>query len=178
MSVWLVDSVTLQHFGSVDQMSVLIKFLTRSSPPRWTDQVKSEVLAGIDTERCRLVLQCAELGQPEPLPDELFANVFKMQRALGGGGESGEDHLGEAECLVLAEVNGWGLITDDNAAYDLASKRLGAARVKDTVGVLQALVASGDLEAFQAKQLADAIRNNGRYLRRVHPPTLVEDDFL
>ncbi|WP_310963887.1 hypothetical protein [Nocardioides terrisoli] len=158
-------------------MSVLIKFLTRGSPPHWTDQVKSEVLAGIATERCRLVLQCAALGQPEPLPDHLFTDVFKMQRALGGGGESGEDHLGEAECLVLAEANGWGVITDDNAAYDLASKRLGSARTHDTIDILHALVAHGDLEAIEAKQLTDAIRNNGRYLRRVHPTTLIPDYF-
>jgi len=102
---------------------------------------------------------------------------MRVQIRLGGGGSLGEDHLGEAESLVLADELGRGVITDDNSAYDFIAKRLGSARVKDTVDVLRALVASGEIDAAEAKQIADAIRNNGRHLRRVHPSTLMEDYF-
>lgn len=77
----------------------------------------------------------------------------------------------------MAEEFHCGVITDDNSAYDLAAKRLGPARVHDTVDVLRALVRSGSLQPAEAKMHADAIVNNGRHLRRAHPRTVLDDYF-
>lgn len=100
-----------------------------------------------------------------------------MQIALGGGGDSGLDHLGEAECIVLADLEHCGVITDDNAAYDLVERRLGPERVHDSIDVLRASVRAGRIDASEARLLADAIRNTGRHLRRIHPMTLLSDYF-
>jgi hypothetical protein len=174
---WLVDAVTLQHFGSIERLSVLCQFLQPSDGPRWTDQVWSEILASYHrSEACRNVLACRDLGQPAAVAD-LLVQVMRIQVELGGGGISGVDHLGEAECIAVAEQLGGGVVTDDNSAYDLIDKRLGSARVRDTIDVLRDLVRTGELDASDAKLLADAIRNNGRHLRRVHPITLTSSYF-
>jgi len=102
---------------------------------------------------------------------------MRVQIELDGGGDAGEDHLGEAENIVLAEELSGGVIIDDNSAYDLINKRLGSARVHDTIHVLRALVHAGVNDASEAKRLVDAIRNNGRHLWRVHPRTITEDYF-
>jgi len=175
---WFADAVTLQHFGSIGRLSHLCEFLTAGSPPYWTVAVRDEVLAGMNTsEACREVLACADLGSPQVVPATLLSAVFRTQVALGGGGASGDEHLGEAECIVMAEHFQCGVITDDNAAYDLAEKRLGSARVHDTVEVLRALVRSRSLLSSEAKMHADAIVNNGRHLRRTHPSTIFESYF-
>ncbi|WP_146220994.1 hypothetical protein [Mycolicibacterium moriokaense] len=135
--------------------------------------MRSEVLAGMHaSEACREVLACASLDSPYVVPGALLTAVFRTQVALGGGGASGGEHLGEAECIVMAEQFQCGVITDDGAAYDLVEKRLGSARVHDTVDVLRALVRSRSLLPSDAKMYADAIVNNGRHLRRTHPRTV------
>jgi hypothetical protein len=174
---WFVDAVTLQHFGSIGLLSVLCEFLRTGNPPYWTKAVQSEVLAGMSTSQaCREVLSCPDLGSPHEVT--MLKKVFRAQIELGGGGDSGDEHLGEAECIVMAEHFNCGVITDDNAAYDLAEKRLGYARVHDTVDVLRALVRSGSLRPSEAKMHADAIVNNGRHLRRIHPRTVFDDYFM
>ncbi|PZS16023.1 MAG: hypothetical protein DLM57_11520 [Pseudonocardiales bacterium] len=173
-----MDAVSLQHFGSIGRLSILCLFLAEGSPPYWTSAVHSEVLAGMNSsEACRDVLACPDLGRPHEVPMTMLKAVFRTQIALGGGGDTGDEHLGEAESIVMAEHFHCGVITDDNAAYDLAEKRLGSARVYDTVDVLTTLVRSGSLPAAEAKMHADAIVNNGRHLRRVHPRTIFEDYF-
>jgi hypothetical protein len=175
---WFTDAVTLQHFGSIGRLSFLCEFLTAGDPPYWTTAVRDEVLAGMATsEACREVLACADLGSPHVVPAALLSAVFRTQIALGGGGASGDEHLGEAECIVMAEHFQCGVITDDNAAYDLAEKRLGSARAHDTVDVLRSLVRSGSITPGEAKMHADAIVNNGRHLRRIHPRTVFDDYF-
>lgn len=74
------------------------------------------------------------------------------------------------------KLNG-AFITDDYAAYDFASRRLGHCRVLDTVDVLRELVLVGYLKSSEAQQVADAIRNSGRRLRRGHPSTFTPSYF-
>lgn len=175
---WYVDAVTLEHFASVGRLSVLLDFLTAFEPPYWTRAVHSEILAGFQRNAsCAEILASPALGAPADVLPEHLTSVFQTQVALGGGGDSGIDHLGESECLVLADLEHCGVITDDNSAYDLITKRLGPERVHDTVEVLRACVRAGRIDAFEAKQIADDIRNIGRHLRRVHPMTLLGDYF-
>lgn len=175
---WYVDAVTLEHFAYVGRLSVLIDFLTTFDPPYWTRAVHSEVLAGFEgNPGCSDILASSALAGPVDISPEHIVDVFRMQIALGGGGVSGLDHLGEAECIVLADLAHCGVITDDNAAYDLVERRLGPERVHDTIDVLRASVRAGRIDASEAKQLADGIRNVGRHLRRVHPMTLLSDYF-
>lgn len=174
---WLVDSVTLQHFGAVDSLSVLQGFLDGSEPPYWTDAVKSEVLAGLGIPRCDAVLSAAWLGVTAEVPSSEIAEIFKIQIALGGGGESGLDHLGEAESIHLADKTHGGVITDDNNAHDFVVRKFGPSRAMDTIGVLRGCVKAGSMDPHEAKLLADAMTNAGRHFLAVHPKTLVIDDF-
>lgn len=176
---WYVDAVTLQHFACAGRLSVLLDFLCNFDPPYWTRAVHSEVLAGLATnEGCGDILSSRTLGRPVDVSPEHLHDVFRMQIALGGGGGSGLEHLGEAESIVLADLEHCGVITDDNAAYDLVERRLGPQRVCDTIDVLRAPVRAGRIDAADAKLLAEAIRNLGRHLRRIHPTTLLSDYFV
>lgn len=175
---WYVDAVTLQHFACTGRLSTLLDFLCTFDPPYWTRAVHSEVLAGFESnEGCADILASSALAGPVDISPEHMLDVFQMQIALGGGGDSGLEHLGEAECIVLADLEHCGVVTDDNAAYDLIEKRLGSERAHDTVDVLRACVRAGRIEASEAKLLADSIRNTGRHLRRSHPMTLLSDYF-
>jgi hypothetical protein len=175
---WYVDAVTLEHFANVGRLGVLTDFLAAFDPPYWTQAVRSEVLAGYaSNEACRDILASSALAGPADIPPELLVDVFQTQIALGGGGSSGEEHLGEAECMVLADLEHAGVVTDDNDAYDLVERRLGPERAHDTIDVLRAAVRVGRIDTSEAKQLADGVRNLGRHLRRVHPPTLLSDYF-
>ncbi|TCC20726.1 hypothetical protein [Kribbella speibonae] len=175
---WYADTVTLKHFAHVGRLSVLTDFMTSFDPPYWTRAVHSEVLAGYESnESCRDILASSALASPADIPPEHLVDVFQTQIALGGGGVSGLEHLGEAECIVLADVEHCGVITDDNDAYDLISRRLGPERAQDTIDVLRASVRAGRIDASEAKQIADGIRNAGRHLRRVHRMTLLSNYF-
>ena len=173
----LVDAVSLQHFGAIGRMSLMLAFLRVFEAPHWTHAVRSEILAGIDHEACAAVLSCAELGPPLEVPSHDLGEVMRLQVSLGGGGASGTDHLGEAETLVMADRRHCGVITDDNSAHAMFERRLGPERVHDSVDVLRWCVAAGLLTPGEAKAEADAIRNVGRHLRRVHPSTFRNSDF-
>lgn len=158
-------------------MSFLVGFLQPHDPPYWTRSVHSEVLAGIDNQACKEVLACSDLGSPEDVSIEDLREVMYAQIALGGGGLSGVDHLGEAESLVLADRHNCGVVTDDNAAHFMIESRLGPERVHDTVDVLRWCVKNAQINAWEAKAAVDAIRNNGRHIRRIHPNTVTADYF-
>lgn len=175
---WYVDAVTLEHFASLGRLSLLIQFLTSFAPPYWTRAVHNEVLAGFErNEACSEILASSALASPVDIAPEHMGDVFQTQIALGGGGDSGLDHLGEAECIVLADLEHCGVITDDNAAYDLVERRFGPQRIHDTIDVLRDLVRAGRIDPSEAKLLADSIRNTGRHLRRTHPMTLLAEYF-
>lgn len=175
---WYVDAVTLRHFADVGRLDVLTDYLTTFDAPYWPEAVRSEILAGFGQhEGCAVILGSSTLGQPAEISPDDLSEVFRIQIALGGGGDSGVEHLGESECIVLADREHCGVITDDNAAYDLVARRLGPERARDTVDVLRASVLAGRITASEARLLADAIRNLDRHLRRVHPKTLPSDYF-
>jgi len=172
----LVDAVTLRHFGAVHRMDVLEARLQGYSHPRWTEAIQDEILRYIDEDDCATVLASGFLGTPYHIPDEAFAEVFRLQIALGGGTDALQN-LGEAEAYWVADHKNGTLITDDYAAFDLAVKNLGSNRVMDTIDILREAVRAEDLDPSEAQHIADAIRNSGRHLRAGHPPTLTADYF-
>ncbi len=148
--------------------------------PRWTETVRSEVLAGIGRPECDAVLAAAFLGQPYEVSTGDLFEVFTLQVALRDPTDDEHDparDLGEAETIFAADRLNGEFVTDDGAAYDFARRRLGPNRVFDTVDLLREVVAHGDITSYEAKLVADAIRSSGRHLRRVHPTTLIAAYF-
>jgi hypothetical protein len=176
----VVDGVTLRHFGIVERMSLLEARVDGYPEPRWTETVRSEVLAGIGQAECDAVLAAGFLGVPYEVvdPGEL-AQVFRLRAALRG--DAGEDDLlrdlGEAESVFVADKFHGAFVTDDAIAYDFARRRLGGNRVLDTIGLLREAVAFGELVPSEAQHVANDIRNSGRHLRSGHPPTMTAEYF-
>ncbi|SRR6266568_2280488 len=175
----LVDGVTLRHFGIIDTMSLLEARVARCPGPRWTETVWSEVLAGIGRPECDAVLAARFLGQPYQVSVDDLEGVFRLRIALRDQSDDGDRarDLGEAESIFAADRLNGDFVTDDGAAYDFARRRLGSNRVFDTIDLLREAVAQGEISPGEAQHMANAIRNSGRHLRRLHPPTLTADYF-
>jgi hypothetical protein len=173
----LVDAVTLRHFGITEHLATLRHVLCAYLPPYWTDAVRSEILAGIGQLDCNNVLAASFLGVPYQIQTADLAEVMRIRIALSDGTSRPTEHLGEAESIFLADKLNGTFITDDHAAYDLARRRLGDRRALDTVDLLRETVATGYFTASEAQQVANAIRNSGRKLRRGHPPTFTPGYF-
>lgn len=170
----IIDSVTLRHFGAIERLSFLEARVVGFPTPRWTDTVRSEIWSGMQQPDCAAVLEARFLGPPyEVCQDDLYG-VLRLQVALNDdAARAGEDlrDLGEAESIYVADKLNGAFITDDAAAYDFARRMLGSNRVLDTVDLLREAVGDGELSSSEAQHIADAIRNTGRHLRRVHPLT-------
>jgi hypothetical protein len=173
----LIDAVTLRHFGITEHLALLKHILSPYPQPYWTETVRSEILAGIGQADCDNVLAASFLGAPHQIRTTDLAGVIKLQIALSSGKSRGCEHLGEAESIFLADKLNGAFVTDDHAAYVLAGRRLGHCRVLDTVDLLRETVVTGYLTPSEAQQVADAIRNSGRSLRRGHPPTFTSKYF-
>ena len=170
MAPILHDAVTLRHFACVAQLPLCERRHGAAAEPRWTSEVRAEVSNGRwEQPSCADVLAAAWLGEPiEPEIDDL-EGIFKLQVALNRGRTPPTGDKGEAESIFFAERLGGRFMTDDNAAYDFAKKRLGSARVFDTVRMLQEAAADGELSAREAVNIVEGIRSAGRHLRRTHP---------
>jgi hypothetical protein len=151
---------------------MLLEYLLSANPfPRWTETVRSEILAGIGQPECDNLLAAPFLGAPHQIEVIDLAEVVKIQIRLGGGIHHPTAQLGEAESIFVADRLNGSFVTDDYAAYDFARRYLGDARVFDTIDLLREAVATGYMTGSEAQQVADAIRNSGRKLRRGHPTT-------
>lgn len=107
-----------------------------------------------------------------------LAEVFRIRRSIALDESESLLHLGEAESICIADYFNGTVITDDGDAFLYAERNLGSNRVLDTVDLLREAVAAEELNPYEAKQIADGIRNSGRYLRPGHPPTLTAEYFL
>ncbi len=156
---------------------MLKDILSAYPSPYWSDAVRSEILAGIGQQDCDNVLAASFLGVPHQIQTADLAEVMRIRIALSDGNSRATEHLGEAESIFLADKLNGTFVTDDHAAYDLASRRLGHCRALDTVDLLRETVITGYFTSSEAQQVADAIRNSGRRLRRGHPPTFTPKYF-
>ena len=175
----LHDAVTLNHFAACGMLPVC-ELLHASCPtPRWTEAVKAELTRGArrGIPHCSAVLSEAWLGTPVvPSAADQHA-IYRLRVALNGSPFPPLADAGEAESIFFADQLGGLLATDDNEAYDFATRRLGSGRVIDTVDILRTAVRGGHLIASDAVRAATAIRVAGRHLRRVHPVTLTDSYF-
>ncbi len=80
---------------------------------------------------------------------------------------------------MLAEKHGGVLATDDNAAYQFATRRpgLGPSRVIDTVEILRNAVGQNIITAQDAVDIAGDIAAADRWLRPVHAGQIRVDYF-
>lgn len=173
----LLDAVTLRHFGITENLAALAHILSAYPLPYWTETVRSEILAGIGQPDCDNVLAASFLGVPHQIQTTELAEVMRIRIVLSDANSGSAENLGEAESIFLADKLNGIFITDDYVAYELARRRLGHCRVLDTVDLLREMVVTGYFKSSEAQQVADAIRNSGRYLRRGHPSTFTPEYF-
>jgi hypothetical protein len=171
---YLCDSVTLRHFGEIQRLDILEARYGHLDPPHWTQAVADEIREAADLgfPGCRAILAVSWLLAPVVPETSDLKGILQLHVGLNEGRRPPTAHIGEAEGIYFAEKLGGRFVTDDTGAYDFAVRRLGGGRVHDTVDVLREAVASGDLDAGEALNIANAIRNCGRSLRRGHPDTL------
>lgn len=173
----LYDAVTLRHFGTIARLDVLEARCKYLDPPHWTQAVYDEISAAVKSPGCRDILTVSWLASPLEPKLEDMRKILAIQIGLNDGRRPPVAHAGEAEGIYFAEKSGGRFVTDDNGAYDFATRRLGAGRVFDTVDLLREAVANGDMGDGEALNIVNAIRNSGRSVRRVHPGTLLRDYF-
>jgi hypothetical protein len=173
----LIDAVTLRHFGIIRRLDIIEARVINFPGPKWVQEVFDEIHIARGLPECDQVLAAKFLGDPLQASTSDLRQIYLLQVALNAGKRPPTDHLGEAASMHHADKLGGVFVTDDNVAYDFASRRLGPGRVMDTVDVLRQAVAIGDLVASTAQQAADAVRNSGRSLRRVHPETFPRGYF-
>jgi hypothetical protein len=175
---YLCDAVTLRHFSVIGRLDILETRYGHLDPPHWTEAVADEIRAAVTfAPGCAAIMSTSWLSNPlAPQPQDL-KGILQLQIGLNDGRRPPTAHAGEAEGIYFAEKLDGRFVTDDNGAYDFAVRRLGVGRVQDTVDILREAVASGDMDAGEAINVANAIRNSGRDLRRVHPSTMIPHYF-
>lgn len=159
----LFDTVTLRNLAVAESIDVCRAVHEARDPPRWTESVHREIVAGAraGADECVTVWEAAWLGAPlEPEVVDL-ASIRRLQIALGGASK----HAGEAESIYFAERLGGMFATDDAIAYDFARNKLGTGRVLDTIDVLRSAVELGYLSPKDAAQRACSVAEAGRHLR-------------
>jgi len=131
----------------------------------------------LGNRECSAILSATWLGSPV-IPDSRdLKRIFSIQVALNDGRTPPTGDAGEAESIYFADRYGATFATDDNAAYDFAQRRLGAARVIDSIYILQDAVAMGNITAADAASVAESIQRAGRHFRQVHPAILRPSHF-
>lgn len=144
-TLYLYDSVTLQHFAVAGALPLLSQVHRGAGEPRWSEQVRREVEDGarllMSHDQCQAVLDFPWLG------DAVEGDVVETLRlrARLDGGDATDKHLGEAESIVIAQATGAVFVTDDGPAYDFAAHRsnLGPGRVQDACDVLWTAASAG-----------------------------------
>ncbi len=175
----LFDATTLRNFAVAGRLDVLEQLAESWAKPLWTEAVHDEIERGstLGETECLAVLVEAWLGDPARPTRADHRSIQRLMVALGDGLGPSTSHGGEAESIQLAEKLGGQFATDDNAAYDLARRKLGDSEVLDSVDLLRMAISSRIVTTSEAISIAHNIRQGGRHLRRVHPLDLSEADF-
>jgi len=175
----IYDAVTLFHFAVVGRLDVLELRHGHRPPPRWTEAVRDEISVGAahGMPGAQTILDASWLDAPISPSSGDLRGITMLQVGLNDGQRPPTKHAGEAESIYFAEKLDAIFVTDDNAAYDFAIRRLGAGQVIDTVALLQEAVSMDELSAGGAADLANEILAADRYLRRTHPKNFSSNDF-
>lgn len=168
----LHDAVTLGHFSAANRLDVLEDIHGSLPEPRVASAVLDEIDAAAreGEAHCTQILGESWLGDAPVLTPAERRRVTNLRIGLSDGRRPPQGHRGEAESIVLAEKHGGTLATDDNAAYQFATRRprLGPERVIDTVDILRSAVEQDIIAAEDAVDIADDIEAADRWLRPVH----------
>lgn len=168
----LHDAVTLRHFSAANRLDVLEDVHGSLPEPRVAQAVLDEIsaAAGRGEAHCTQILAELWLGDPLALTLAERRLVSNLRISLSDGRRPPQGHRGEAQSIVLAEKHGGTLATDDNAAYQFATRRpkLGPSRVIDTVEILRGAVKQDVITAQDAVGIAEDIEAADRWLRSVH----------
>jgi predicted nucleic acid-binding protein len=153
--VWVLDAMSLIHFGRADRLAVLRDLLVDKEC--WTTQVVVQELSqgAAAHPAMRDVgdadwLKVAQLDSLEEI--KLFA---QWVRRLG----SGERDLGEASVFAAAEIRSATAITDDQAAVRVA--RTYGLNVHGTIWLLADACRDGKHSEPAAGSLIDVLRATG-----------------
>src|SRR5579862_1989347 len=131
----LYDAVTLRHFSACQALELCERIHSPIGAHHWVDEVKNEIerAHALGIPECGDILAQHWLGVPIDPTSHDQAGIFRIWIALNHGRRTPVDHAGEAQSIYFAELSGGTFATDDNAAYDFASRRLGPGRVIDAV---------------------------------------------
>lgn len=154
-SVWVLDAMSLIHFGRAERLDVLRDLLVDKEC--WTTQVVLEELSqgaavhpeltSVDTSDWLNVAQLDTL-------DEIRLFALWVSR-IG----SGERDRGEASVFAIAELHSATAITDDQEAVRVA--RTYSLDVHGTIWLLAGACRDGKLSERAAGNLIDALRATG-----------------
>ena len=177
----LHDAVTLRHFSAANRLDVLEDIHGALPEPRVASAVLDEISAAANQgeAHCTQILTESWLGDPPELTRDERRLVSSLRIALSDGRRPPQGHRGEAQSIVLAEKHDGKLATDDNAAYQFATRRpaLGPSRVIDTVEILRSAVEQDIITAQDAVDIADDMAAADRWLRPVHDGQIRVDYF-
>lgn len=167
MPIILFDTVTLEHFAAANQLSLLKATFAKYDEPRWVEQVQIEVTNGAALTKsrafCEPVLELDWLGTP--VVGDLGETLHR--KILLGGSDDTDEHLGEAESIVVALEMGAVFVTDDAGAYDHARHRavLGPNLVKDSCELLWMACGAGHIDDAAITQFHNDVFDVGRTMR-------------
>lgn len=177
----LHDAVTLRHFSAANRLDVLEDLHGSLPEPRLAPAVLDEIDAAArrGEAHCTQILSESWLGNPPALALAERKLVTSLRISLSDGRIPPQGHHGEAQSIVLAEKHGGTLATDDNAAYQFATRRprLGPTRVIDTVEILRSAVTQDIITAQDAVDIADDIAAADRWLRPMHDGQIRSEYF-
>ena len=170
------DTTVLCNFAAVQRLELLREYVGESG--RWVQAIEHEVRASADIHSDLLsIWEDGWLGDPIELNRKGEADRVNRFRRLQMFGDAGKplQHLGESETFVAvherAELSGSIVLTDDHDAHHLLSHH--GMMTRDTLDVLQVLVARGAITAAAARELCGEMADADRSLRR--PPDRAED---
>jgi len=162
----LIDTCTLENFAIVDELALLGQHYRERA--QWTETIKYEIQRGLTAEpRLQSVLDATWLGEPLSVPasPKALLKIDQIRRGLGGQQDRPTQHLGEAEIIYYLEQREptWILLSDDQAAVDLARRR--GLNAIDTPEVLSECHAYGEIGCPDAYNLLLKMQDADRGVR-------------
>jgi len=163
------DTTVLCNFAAVQRLELLREYVGVSG--RWVQAVEAEVRNSAGTHPVlKSIWVDGWLGKPIRLNGKGEVERVQRFRRLQMFGDAGKplQHLGESETFVAAkdrdDLAGSIVLTDDHDAHRVLA-RYGVS-TRDTLDVLQALVAVGSVTPGDGLRLCSAMADADRSLRR------------